>query len=104
MKVTWLFRAMAVGTINLLQLLLSTASYASSLDQDEAAVLVGKEKLIPLEQLLNRHEEKINGRLIDLELEHEEGLLVYELEVLDSTGRVREYLIDAQTGDWLGEE
>ena len=39
------------------------------------------------------------GKLLDLEVEKEHGRIIYELEFLDPQGRVREYEVDAETGD-----
>ncbi|MEH6625706.1 MAG: PepSY domain-containing protein [Motiliproteus sp.] len=77
---------------------------ADSLNQDDVLPLLKQGALIPLETLLERHRDKLKGRLIDLELEHERGRLVYELELIDDQGVVREYLIDASNGEWLGED
>ena len=41
---------------------------------------------------------------LDIELEREDGRWVYELELLDDAGVVREYLFDARTGLSLGFE
>ncbi|WP_243633796.1 PepSY domain-containing protein [Motiliproteus coralliicola] len=83
---------------------LSSTLNASPLDQDDVVPLVEQGQVLPLEQILQRHQSRLKGRLIDLELEHEHGRLVYELEIIDDQGVVREYLIDAKTNEWLGEE
>ncbi|MCW8884366.1 MAG: PepSY domain-containing protein [Motiliproteus sp.] len=83
---------------------LSSTANASPLDQDDVVPMVEQGKVLPLEQILQTHRSRLKGRLIDLELEHEHGRLVYELEVIDDRGVVREFLIDAKTNEWLGEE
>ena len=80
------------------------SAMADGLSQDEVLRLLERGEIQPLQQLLERHAEHLKGRLIDLELEYEHGQLVYELELIDADGRVREYLIDARTGQWLGED
>ncbi len=102
MRTGLLYRATAAGMTSLLVWL--GAAVAGPLDQDEVVPLVREGRIIPLEELLTRHRERLQGRLIDLELEHERGRLVYELELIDNQGVVREFLIDARTGQWLGEE
>ena len=47
---------------------------------------------------------EFQGRLLDLEVEREHGRIVYELEVVDEQGQVHEIYLDAQTGEWLGQE
>lgn len=75
-------------------------------DHDRARELVKSGEIIPLEQLLqqiiNREENKL--RLLEAELERESGRLVYELELVDEQGVVREWMFDAKTGEALGEE
>lgn len=77
---------------------------ADSVDQDQILKLIKRGELQPLEILLQRHRHRLQGRLIDLELEHHKGRWIYELELLDDQGVVREYLIDAKNGEWLGQE
>ncbi len=103
MNTMWLYRVLAAGMISLM-LPCYSAVIASPLDHDDVVPLVQQGQIIPLVELLQRHQEKLDGRLIDLELEHEHGRLIYELQLIDSQGIVREFLIDAKTGEWLGEE
>ncbi|RDE19385.1 peptidase M4 [Motiliproteus coralliicola] len=105
MRTRFVFLAMAAGMISLVSMgWLSSTLNASPLDQDDVVPLVEQGQVLPLEQILQRHQSRLKGRLIDLELEHEHGRLVYELEIIDDQGVVREYLIDAKTNEWLGEE
>lgn len=106
MKTRFQYQDTVVGTISvvILSVLVSVNVVSSPLGQDEVVPLVKQGEVLPLAELLKRHQAKLAGRLIDLELEHEHGRLVYELEVIDQQGIVREYLIDAKSGEWLGEE
>ncbi|WP_210394807.1 PepSY domain-containing protein [Motiliproteus sediminis] len=104
MSTGWLYRVTAAGTISLLALLWLPPAQADRLDQEQVLRLLDAGEVQPLEQLLERHRARLAGRLIDLELEVEHGRLVYELKVVDERGRVREYLVDAKSGDWLGED
>ncbi|WP_207062242.1 PepSY domain-containing protein [Motiliproteus sp. SC1-56] len=103
MKITWRFLVTVAGTISL-SLLLSVPARADGIDQYEAQRLVEKGEALPLEHILERHRERLRGRIIDLELEYEDGVLIYEIEMIDERGRVREYLIDARSGRWLGKD
>lgn len=58
-------------------------------------------EIVPLAQLLVRPE-LAGQRVLEAELEEEQGRLVYELEVLDSDGRVSERYYDAATGEPFG--
>ncbi|MFC1681083.1 PepSY domain-containing protein [Pseudomonadota bacterium] len=99
MKTLLLFLVLAVGTISP-----SLADADRELDADTVRKWVEAGKVLPLEELLERHRQRIPGRLLDLEVEREHGRIVYELEVVDEQGQVQEIYLDAQTGEWLGQE
>ena len=73
-------------------------------DHEEAWRLREAGTIMPLEQLLERVRADHPGRVIGVELEHEDGRRVYEIELLDEEGRVRELLFDAADGEFLGED
>ncbi|TNF92290.1 MAG: hypothetical protein EP297_13455 [Gammaproteobacteria bacterium] len=75
----------------------------SSDDYDRARTLMERGDILPLEQILQRMPDT-NARILEVELEHEHGRMVYEVEVLNPNGYVREYLFDAQTGKLLSVE
>lgn len=66
--------------------------------QGEALRLNG---LVALEELVKRLK---GGRLLEAELEFEDGRLVYELEWLDAQGQVWEQTFDAYSGKLLASE
>lgn len=74
------------------------------LDAGTVREWVEEGRILSLQELLERHKDRIAGELLDLEVEREHGRVVYELEVMDRHGRVREIYLDAATGEWLGEE
>jgi uncharacterized membrane protein YkoI len=61
-------------------------------------------KVLPFESLMKRHSKRLEGRLLDLEIEEEDGRIIYELEILRADSIVYEVKIDAQSGKWLAEE
>lgn len=73
-------------------------------DSREVRRLVQEGKVMPLEELLSTHRDKLQGRILDLEMEQEKGRVIYEIKTLDEQGVVREVEIDAQTGEWLREK
>lgn len=99
MKILLLFLVLGVGTISS-----PLAAGDREPDADTIREWVEAGKVLPLEELLERHRERIPGRLLDLEVEREHGRIVYELEVVDEQGQVHEIYLDAQTGEWLGQE
>ncbi|MEX2050577.1 MAG: PepSY domain-containing protein [Steroidobacteraceae bacterium] len=60
-----------------------------------------RDQLLPLEKILAIAKQQIPGDVIDVELEFENGLVVYEITVLAPNGRVREIELDARTGKVL---
>lgn len=70
-------------------------------DQDQARAARARQDVLPLERILAIVERHVEGRIIDTELERDDGRLRYELELLLPDGRVIEIEIDARTGDFL---
>ncbi len=89
----------------LFSLFISASSWADE-DYEQARELVKSGEIMPLEQLLDKIADEEPGqlRLLAVELEREKGRLVYELELVNEQGVVRELLFDAKTGESLGEE
>lgn len=54
--------------------------------------------ILPLEQIFNRARAVKQGRILDADLDEDDGRLVYEIELLDARGRVWEMKLDARTG------
>ncbi|NKQ10103.1 PepSY domain-containing protein [Pseudomonas sp. SST3] len=89
-----------------LALLLAATPVASrDLDQDEALRLRREGLIQPLESLLQKAMERHPGaRLLEAELEEEDGLYVYEIELLTADGVARELELDARDGRLLKDE
>ncbi|MET3998340.1 PepSY domain-containing protein [Marinobacterium sp. MBR-109] len=88
-----------------LTMVLSPAALASrDVDQDEARRLMLSGQIRPLSELMLLHPERLSGHLLDVELEEEDGRLVYEIEVLGKDGVVREFYLDASSGAVIKEE
>jgi len=77
---------------------------AGEIDAEEARALLGAGQIQSLEAILERALEHQPGRLLDVELEREDGRYVYELELLDEEGYVWELELDASTGELLERE
>ncbi|MBA1275849.1 PepSY domain-containing protein [Stutzerimonas azotifigens] len=78
---------------------------ARDLDQDEALRLRREGRIQPLEQLFQRAMERYPGaQLLEAELEEEDGIFVYEIELLTTEGVAREIELDASTGRLLKDE
>lgn len=77
-------------------------SYAD--DHDEAYQLLRSGEILPLEKILQITRKQIQGRVLEVELEHEDDRLIYELEVLDGQGIVWELKVDATSGIIIEQE
>lgn len=89
----------------LLALLLSCGAGARDLDQDEALALRKAGVILPLEHIVQLALGRYPGaRLLEVELEEEDAVLVYEVELLTPEGVVRELELDARDGRLLKDE
>lgn len=98
-----IFRITAAGIINLLVAAMPSNA-GENLSQREARELLESGHILSLSELHGRHAETFTGKILDLELERKDGKLIYEFEVLGSDGEVREYYIDAASGELLEEK
>lgn len=78
---------------------------ARDLDQDEALQLRREGVILPLEQLLQSAMQRYPGaRLLEAELEEDDDVLIYEVELLTTNSVVRELELDARSGELLKDE
>ncbi len=97
MRIRFVFLAMVVGMTNL-------AHAGSDISDKQVRAWVTEGKILPFEEIYARNKDRLSGRLLDLELEREDGRIVYEAELLDANGDVWELYIDAVTGEVVKEE
>ena len=76
----------------------------AELEAREVRKLKESGAIMSLESLLKRVRQDYPGRVIEIDLEDEEGRYVYEMEIVDDTGSVWEILMDAGTGELLERE
>jgi uncharacterized membrane protein YkoI len=89
----------------LILILLSFGASARDLSQDEALRLREQGLIVPLEQVLTLVDARYpDASLLEVELEEEEGVYIYEVELATKTGLVRELEIDATSGKILQDE
>lgn len=92
-------------TFPLALLLAATPAASRDLDQDEALRLRRDGLILPLESVLQKAMERHPGaRLLEAELEEEDGLYVYEIELITADGIARELELDARDGRLLKDE
>ncbi|GAA0685140.1 PepSY domain-containing protein [Marinobacterium maritimum] len=100
----WL-RYMLAWPVLMMGALASSAAFASRhLDQDEVLKRVHAGEIRPLSELMALNPKRFKGQLLDVEVEYEDGVLIYEIEILDPDGVVREFKLDPMTGVVLKEE
>ena len=99
MKIMSIYLALVAGMISI------PLAAHEELGRKELHRLVMQGEILPLEEILKRYPEEQYGKLLDLEVEREEGGRVeYELEFLNADGRVREIKVDASSGTLLVQE
>ncbi|WP_428036482.1 PepSY domain-containing protein [Amphritea sp.] len=97
MKILFAFLVMSVGVIN-------QACAGTDISDAQVREWVAAGKIMSFVDIMAVNESRLNGRLLDLEIEQEHGKIVYEVEVLRENGEVREFHIDAASGIVLKEE
>lgn len=93
----------ALIVLGLLSGLSSALGVASEGGHDDAKRLREAGEIVPLEQILRDARTRHGGRIIEIELEHQNGRYVYEIEFVDERGAVHEYYYDAGDGRFLRE-
>ena len=67
-------------------------------DHVEARQLLESGEILSLEAILEHVRENHPGKVLEVELEREEGKIVYEIEILTNQGVVKEIYVDAKSG------
>lgn len=73
-------------------------------DHENARKLVQSGEILPLDRILENLKKRTNGRVLEVEIERKAGLLIYEIEIVDEQGVVKEFVFDASNGDLLNEK
>lgn len=71
---------------------------AGSHEQDTVRQAVESGAIRPLADILNDLRGQLPGDVIGAEIEHKNGLWVYEFDLLDGSGRLFEARVNAQSG------
>ena len=73
-------------------------------DQTRARAAVEAGEILPLQTIIERLRTRLQGRILEVELEREDGRWVYEIELLLADGHKRELEIDATSARVLEDE
>ncbi len=87
----------AILLLAMMAMLPAVADKEDEIDYQEARRLMEKGVILPLKTIL----EKVHGRVVEVELEYERNLYLYEIEVLNDNGIITELEFDATTGKLL---
>ena len=96
------FLASGFGLCVLALTLLPQAALAD--DVDRVRELRSTASILPLSQILSRVEKQYPGTLLEVELEEEDGRVIYEMELLGKDKVIRGLKVDAKSGDILSTE
>ncbi len=80
--------------------LLSSSAIADN-DSHKIRQLYLDHEIVSLETIIASIRTQGDYKILEVELEREKGMLIYEIELLDPQGRVHEKLFNATTGDEL---
>lgn len=61
-------------------------------------------KIKSLEEILTSLNTRYDGQVIDVDLDNEDGVRIYEIELLGPQGQVVEFEVNATTGELIGIE
>jgi uncharacterized membrane protein YkoI len=70
----------------------------------EIRTAVSRGQVLPLPRIIAIAQGRVKGDMVKIEIEKENGVLIYEVKILTAKGRVREVELDARTGAILSVE
>lgn len=74
-------------------------------DYDRARLLQESGKILPLEKIIaNTQRLHPNSKVLEIEFEERKHVYIYEIELVDKSGVVKELYINAATGELLKEK
>lgn len=76
----------------------ATGALGDDIGHEQARKLLEDGKILPLGSIVEMLREKAPGKLLETELEYDDGRLVYDFTILRPAGQVQEVEVDAATG------
>ena len=73
-------------------------------DHERARAALTRGDIRPLAEIYTLVRPRIDGEIVETELEREDGRWVYEIKYISRSGRMRELYIDAKTGKTIKTE
>lgn len=91
-------RLAAILLLSLLPPFLAAGQAIAKPDFEQAREAVERGRILPLAEVLARLHETQPGRVIEVDLDDEDGMMIYEAELATPDGRLIEVEIDAASG------
>ena len=91
-------QAPAVLALALLAGAMTPAAARGKDDHERARQAVQAGEVLPLSTVLQRLEAEVPGRVMEVELESDDGRWVYEIRLLQTDGRLVKVKVDARSG------
>lgn len=70
----------------------------SDYDAEQLRSWVEQGRILPLEDIIQRNQILLTGKIVDVELEHKQNRFMYEIKVLSPQGQRKEMYFDGATG------
>jgi uncharacterized membrane protein YkoI len=96
-------RSLIAATL-LLPAVIALPAQASGDEHEEARRALERGEVLPLTRILEIAEAETQGRVIEVDFERDDGVWLYELELLTPDGRLMELEIDGASGRVLESE
>ena len=77
---------------------------ADDYDHNRARKLVQSGNILPLETILENLKKRTSGRILEVEMKRKKGIFIYEVELVNEQGVVKEFVFDASNGKLLKEK
>ncbi|WP_051303671.1 PepSY domain-containing protein [Comamonas composti] len=89
---------LAASALLFAALSLSSPPLRADSDHELARQALEKGQVLPLRSVLDRVEREYQGQAIKVEFEHDDGIFIYEIRLLQAGGRVIKLEVDARDG------
>lgn len=80
---------------------LQTAAASNKGDHERARQALESGQILPLRTVLDKLEREYPGKVLEVELEQDEGRWIYEVKLLQADGQLLKLKLDARTGALL---
>ena len=97
-------RFITAGLLGAFALVLTSYGLAMSHDGKDKAAVANLATSVTMEEAIKTATAQFPGKVLEAELESEDGKVTYEVEIVNAAGEIREFEIDAQSGKILSSE